>query len=79
MAGIPAIILVNINVSFFEEQHPKREEFRPFEYMRRRIKRFPWGDGNHSLFHNPYYNALPEGYETEEDYLEKLHGGHGKH
>ena len=28
---------------------------------------FPWGDGNHSLFHHEMANPLPDGYEHEEE------------
>ncbi|XP_015175682.1 PREDICTED: cytochrome c oxidase subunit 6A1, mitochondrial-like [Polistes dominula] len=62
--GIPATLLGLLNCYLSEQEHVK-QEFIPYEHLRIRNKRFPWGDGQRSLFHNPHTNALPTGYEDE--------------
>nr|KAF7415878.1 hypothetical protein H0235_012470 [Vespula pensylvanica] len=55
-----------------EEIKKPRPEFEDVPYMYRRTKRFPWGDGNHSLLHNPVRNPIPpDGYEVEDPYAVK--------
>ncbi|KAH8400835.1 hypothetical protein KR009_001374 [Drosophila setifemur] len=64
LLALPVIVICAVNAFTGHVPH-EREPFAKYEYMRRRNKRFPWGDGNHSFFHNPEINALPEGYEDE--------------
>merc|ERR1712105_114880 len=62
LAAVPIIIIGNVNAFGLAEEE-ERQEFVECEHMRIRSKKFPWGDGNHSLFHNKHLNALPNGYE----------------
>uniref|UniRef100_A0A0K8TP64 Cytochrome c oxidase subunit n=1 Tax=Tabanus bromius TaxID=304241 RepID=A0A0K8TP64_TABBR len=65
LVAMPAVGLCMLNayLKHQEEHGHPRPEFVKYEYLRIRTKRFPWGDGTKSLFHNPHVNALPDGYE----------------
>lgn len=64
LVATPAIGLCMINAyKSLEDERDERELRQPkvkYEYMRRRNKRFPWGDGDRSLFHNSRTNGLRE-------------------
>ncbi|XP_026323045.1 uncharacterized protein LOC113232509 [Hyposmocoma kahamanoa] len=64
--GFPLILfqMYRIYASGGFSDHHKVMPFCEYEYMRRRTKRFPWGDGNNSLFHNPAVNYLPQDCEA---------------
>ncbi|XP_058463268.1 cytochrome c oxidase subunit 6A1, mitochondrial-like [Malaya genurostris] len=61
--ALPALGLAMAN-AYLKHEEQERPEFVPYEYMRIRHKRFPWGDGKRSFFHNPHNNPLPDGYEN---------------
>lgn len=56
--------MLNAYLKHQEEHGHARPEYVKYDYMYRREKRFPWGDGNRSFFHNKHTNALPDGYES---------------
>ncbi|XP_058464432.1 cytochrome c oxidase subunit 6A1, mitochondrial [Malaya genurostris] len=63
--AFPAVglCMLNVYLKHQEEHGHARPEFVPYEHLRIRNKRFPWGDGKKSLFHNAHVNPLPDGYE----------------
>ncbi|XP_020795025.1 cytochrome c oxidase subunit 6A, mitochondrial-like [Boleophthalmus pectinirostris] len=62
VVAFPGVIVCMVNA--YLKAHEHENEFVRYSHLRIRTKRFPWGDGNHSLFHNPHTNPLPDGFES---------------
>ncbi|XP_037634963.1 cytochrome c oxidase subunit 6A, mitochondrial [Sebastes umbrosus] len=68
VVALPGVAVCMLNMYLKEQQHTHEQpEFVPYSHLRIRSKRFPWGDGTKSLFHNPHANALPDGYEGHDE------------
>uniref|UniRef100_A0A1I7XA39 Cytochrome c oxidase subunit n=1 Tax=Heterorhabditis bacteriophora TaxID=37862 RepID=A0A1I7XA39_HETBA len=70
MASIPclAITMWAALSDHVEHRSHERPDYIPYSYLNVRKKPFPWGDGNHTLFHNPSEQWVPGvGFEKERE------------
>ncbi|XP_012681686.1 cytochrome c oxidase subunit 6A, mitochondrial [Clupea harengus] len=70
VVAFPGVAVCMLNMYLKMQQHQAhyvQPEFVPYSHLRIRTKRFPWGDGVKSFFHNDELNALPDGYAEHEE------------
>ncbi|XP_062398512.1 cytochrome c oxidase subunit 6A, mitochondrial [Sardina pilchardus] len=68
--AFPGVAVCMLNMYLKMQQHKlhhENPEFVAYSHLRIRNKRFPWGDGVKSFFHNSEVNALPDGYEEHDE------------
>ncbi len=78
LVAIPAVALLTYLNLVVPQEHT-RPEFKDWDHLRPRMK-WPFKDGQHSPFHNKWFNAIHydnKGYETSDEEFEKhFHHGH---
>uniref|UniRef100_H2ZJ84 Cytochrome c oxidase polypeptide VIa n=1 Tax=Ciona savignyi TaxID=51511 RepID=H2ZJ84_CIOSA len=63
-----SIIAVGINAYMIEQEHSKHAPppYKDYAHISICTKRFPWGDGKHTLFHNPKSQGIRgKGYDLK--------------